>query len=251
MLTIIGTGHVFQISEAVSFLTRQSWPDAVCVELDIMRFHALTGDKEALRNDLRERGVDPDLPPEERLKNAPAIYRNTAKYQENVSKQNNVSAGADMVAAIGAAKSVDAQVFCIDLDGQASLIRMWNEMPRKERFRYKMSSVADNVFKKSRVEKTQKDYSKDQAAYIEDMRKKFPTLVRVLIDERNEHMAKEIAKVCSDHEQVVAVVGDGHVDGILRLLPDVGEIRTVRLAELMDPEKLNKIKSEFWEAPEH
>ncbi len=250
MLTIIGTGHVFRISEAVSFLTRQSWPDAVCVELDIVRFHALTGDNEALRKDLIERGVDPDMPPEERMKHAPAIYRKSAKYQEKVSKQNNVSAGVDMVAAIGAAKSVDAQIFCIDLDGQASLTRMWNEMPRKERLRYQMSSVADNLFKRSRVEKTQKDYSKDQVAYIEGMRKKYPTLVRVLIDERNEHMANEIAKVCSCHEQVVAVVGDGHVDGILRLLPELGEVRVVRLAELMDPEKLNTIKNDFWEASE-
>lgn len=250
MLTIIGTGHVFRISEAVSFLTRQSWPDAVCVELDVIRFHALTGDKEALRNDLRERRVDPDTPPEERMKNAPSVYRKTAKYQEKVSKQNNVSAGADMVAAIGAARSVDAQIFCIDVDGQAALCRMWEEMPRAERFRYRISGIADNLFKRSRVEKTQKDYSRDQAAYIEEMRKKYPTLVRVLIDERNEHMAKELAKICSEHKQVVAVVGDGHVDGILRLLPDVGDVRVVRLADLMDPDKLNKIKNDFWEAPE-
>ncbi len=250
MLTIIGTGHVFRISEAVSFLTRQSWPDAVCVELDPMRYHALTGDKEALRNDLRERGIDPDASKEERMKATPAVYRKSAKYQEKVSKENKVSAGADMAAAIGAAKSVDAQIFCIDLDGQESLARMWNEMHGTERFRYRMSTIADNLFKKSRVNKTQKEYSKDQATYIEEMRKKYPTLVRVLIDERNEHMAKEIMNVCSDYDQVVAVVGDGHVDGLLHLIHDVGDIRTVRLVDLMDPEKLNKIKSEFWEAPE-
>lgn len=250
MLTIIGTGHVFNIADAVSFLTRQSWPDAVCVELDPIRYHALIGDKEAVRQDLIARGVDPDASAEDRMKNASPVYRQSAKYQEKISKQNKSTAGADMVAAIGAAKSVDAQIFCIDLDAQESLARMWDQMSSGERMRYKLSGIADGLFKKTRVEKTQKEYSKDQSAYIEDMRRKYPTLVRVLIDERNEHMAREIEKVCADHRQVVAVVGDGHVDGLLKLLSGVGDIRTVRLAEIMDPEKLNKLKNEFWEAPE-
>jgi pheromone shutdown protein TraB len=100
------------------------------------------------------------------------------------------------------------------------------------------------------VNKTQADYSKDQAAYIENMRKKYPTLVRVLIDERNEHMAKEISKVCSAHRNVVAVVGDGHVDGLLKLLPSDLEVRAVRLAEIMDDKRLKELKTEFWESPE-
>ena len=250
MLTIIGTGHVFKIGEAVSFLTRQCWPDAVCVELDDLRYHAITGDKEALREDLIAKGIDPDASKEERMKNASPVYRQSAKYQERVSKDNSSSAGADMVAAIGAAKSVDAEIFRIDLDAQETMEKMWNEMSGGERFRYKMSGIADNLFKKRRVNKTQADYSKDQATYIENMRKKYPTLVRVLIDERNEHMAKEISKVCSAHRNVVAVVGDGHVDGLLKLLPSDLEVRAVRLAEIMDDKRLKELKTEFWESPE-
>lgn len=155
-----------------------------------------------------------------------------------------------MVAAIGAAKSVDAEIFRIDLDAQETMEKMWNEMSGGERFRYKMSGIADNLFKKRRVNKTQADYSKDQATYIENMRKKYPTLVRVLIDERNEHMAKEISKVCSAHRNVVAVVGDGHVDGLLKLLPSDLEVRAVRLAEIMDDKRLKELKTEFWESPE-
>ena len=187
---------------------------------------------------------------EERMKNASPVYRQSAKYQERVSKDNSSSAGADMVAAIGAAKSVDAEIFRIDLDAQATMEKMWNEMSGGERLRYKMSGIADNLFKKRRVNKTQADYSKDQAAYIENMRRKYPTLVRVLIDERNEHMAKEISKVCSAHRNVVAVVGDGHVDGLLKLLPSDLEIRAVRLAEIMDDKRLKELKTEFWESPE-
>lgn len=248
MLTLIGTGHVFKIGETVSFLVRQAWPDAVCVELDDLRYHVLTGDKEAIRKDLEARGIDPDASQEERMKNASPVFKQSAKYQEKVSEKNKSSAGADMVAAIGAAKSVDASIICIDFDAQQSLTRMWDQMSRREKFRYRMSGHLDNIFKKRRVDKTQKDYTKDQEAYIENMRKRYPTLVRVLIDERNQHMAGQISKVCSEHERVVAVVGDAHVDGLLKLLPSDLKIRTVRLWELMDSERAMQLKSEFWES---
>ena len=248
MLTLIGTGHVFRIGETVSFLVRQAWPDAVCIELDDFRFHILTGDKEAVRKDLEARGIDPDATHEERMKKSSPVFRQSAKYQEKVSEKNRSQAGADMVAAIGAAKSVDAKIYCIDFDAQESLTRMWDEMSRREKLRYKMSGTLDNMFKKRRVEKTQSDYNKDQEAYVEDMRKKYPTLVRVLIDERNEHMAKEIAKACSSHERVVAVVGDAHVDGLIKLLPPDLEIRAVRLWELMEQDRVMKLKTEFWES---
>lgn len=248
MLTIIGTGHVFRIGESVSFLARQCWPDAVCVELDEMRYHALTGDKEALRKDLEARGIDPDASPEERNKNASPVFKQSAKYQEKTASRNNSSAGADMVAAIGAAISVDAKVYCIDVDAHEAMTRMWDEMSGGERFRYKISGIKDNLFGQKRVNKTQKDYSKDQEAYVEDMRKKYPTMIRVLVDERNQHMADEIIKVCSKHQKVVAVVGDAHVDGLLKLLPSDLNIRTVRLVELMDPDRLKQLKTEYWES---
>ena len=41
MITIIGTGHVFNISEQIMFLIKQIWPQAVLVELDGSRLNAL------------------------------------------------------------------------------------------------------------------------------------------------------------------------------------------------------------------
>lgn len=249
MLTIIGTGHVFNISDPISFIVRQCWPQAVCVELDDMRYHALTGDKEALRKDLEARGIDPDASKEERLKQTNAAYQQSAKYQEKMSAQNKSTAGADMVAAIGAGKSCDAEIFCIDKDASATMDRMWTQMGRGERMRYRLSGISDSIFGKRKVDRTQKDYSKDQAAYIEEMRKRYPTMVRVLIDERNEFMASKIKEVCATHDRVVVVVGDGHVDGLLKLLPEEGR-RVVRLVELMDPERVKQLKTQYWEGVE-
>lgn len=249
MLTVIGTGHVFDIAETVSFIVRRCWPQAVCIELDEMRYHALTGDKEALRKDLEARGIDPDATREERLKKAPPVYRQSAKYQEKMSEENRSTAGADMLAAAGAAKSCDAQIFCIDRDAQQTMSKMWREMSRGERLRYRMSGISDRIFGQRKVQSTQEEYSKDQEAYIEGMRKKYPTLVRVLIDERNAYMADRIKEVMENHDRVVAVVGDGHVDGLLKLLP-AEDRRVIRLKELMDPERVEELKKEYWESEE-
>ena len=41
MITIIGTGHVFNLAEPVSFIVKNTWPDAVLIELDVSRYNAL------------------------------------------------------------------------------------------------------------------------------------------------------------------------------------------------------------------
>lgn len=249
MLTIIGTGHVFKISDPISFIVRQCWPQAVCVELDEMRYHALVGDREALRRDLEARGMNPDASERERLRHTNTAYQQSARYQKRMSEQNDSTAGADMVAAISAGRSCDAEIICIDRDATLTMDRMWKGMGVGERLRYKMSGVLDSVFGMMRVNRTQKEYSKDQAAYIENMRRRYPTMVKVLIDERDEFMAARIKEVCAKHDRVVVVVGDGHVDGLLRLLPAENR-RVVRLAELMDPIRVKELKDSYWEGVE-
>ena len=38
MITIIGTGHVFNLAEPVAFIVQHTWPDAVLIELDMGRY---------------------------------------------------------------------------------------------------------------------------------------------------------------------------------------------------------------------
>ena len=51
MIILVGVGHVFSIKEAVRYLILSKKPDAVCVELDKVRFDAL------------ENGVERPAPP--------------------------------------------------------------------------------------------------------------------------------------------------------------------------------------------
>ncbi len=251
MLTLIGTGHVFNIGDSVAQIARCCWPDAVCVELDEMRYHALTADREALEEDLRKRGIDPEeLKKSQSSKGDSKIYRRNKRYQEDIAKQNGAQPGADMVAAIGVAKSLSVPVFCVDNDARETFNRMWEEMGTKEKLRYKFSGITDRIGGSRKVDRTQADYYDDEAKYLEEFRKKYPAMTRVLIDERNDAMAKRIAEVARSHERTVAVVGDGHLNGLIELLPADIEKRVVRLHDLTDPERLNALKQQYWETKE-
>lgn len=244
MLTIIGTGHVFNVADPVSFIVRHCWPTAVCVELDELRYKALTADREAVEKAMKERGIDPGKASAD---GRSKVYNDSSRYQNEMAQKNGVAPAADMVAAIGAAMSLGAEVFCIDTDANETLERMWREMGTGERMRYRMSGITDRIGGIGRVGKTQDQFYADEEKYIGRFKRKYPTLYRILIEERDAHLASEIAGIARTHERTVAVVGDAHVSGILRLLPDDIERRSVRLKELTDPGALAGIKRRYWE----
>ncbi|MBO7205500.1 MAG: TraB/GumN family protein, partial [Candidatus Methanomethylophilaceae archaeon] len=80
---------------------------------------------------------------------------------------------------------------------------------------------------------------------IADMRRKYPTLVRKLIDERNELMARQIRSYSEKYDKIVVVCGDAHVEGISSHLPDL-QIKKIRLRDITDKQRLDKLRSEAW-----
>ncbi|MDI9378560.1 MAG: TraB/GumN family protein, partial [Candidatus Thermoplasmatota archaeon] len=110
---------------------------------------------------------------------------------------------------------------------------------------YSWSMFVDRRRGKRKAERIAADFARDSDAMIEDMRRKFPTLVRKLIDERNEHMAGMIAEYAARKSDIVVVVGDAHVEGLIKLLGD-REIRKIRLETILDRSKMNALRSELW-----
>ncbi|MFA6952214.1 MAG: TraB/GumN family protein [Candidatus Methanomethylophilaceae archaeon] len=231
MILMVGVGHVFRIAETVSFIVKNVWPQAVLVELDGKRYDAI---------------MKP-TPKGSEIKNQdlPKSYRRAAKYQNRMASQNDTETGGEMVAAVQTANVIGADVVCIDRDAQKVMQEMEDEMSFAEKARYGMSTYTDNLFGKKKIEKTQKDFSLDEKAYIDAMRKKYPTFVRKLIDERNTFMAGRIRTESLRYSTMVIFVGDAHVEGICEQLPDL-KINKIRLAELIDPDKLEKVKDAIW-----
>ena len=232
MITIIGTGHVFNLAEPVSFIVKNTWPDAVLIELDVARYQYLMNRQE-----------NPGQ--EDSAAGASAIYKQTAKYQQKMSEENGTQVGGEFLAAVNTGRLAGAEIIPIDTNAMQVLDEMWDEMSFKEKVRYRLSGISDSIGGTRKVEDVQTQFAQDEERYIEGMRRKYPTLVRKLIDERNEHMAEQINKASETHSNMVVVVGDAHVEGICRLLKDP-EIRKIRLADLRDRERMDKVRSMVW-----
>jgi pheromone shutdown protein TraB len=229
MITMIGTGHVFKIAEQVSFVVRHTWPEAVLVELDEKRYSMLmndTGEKKATSNQSK-------------------LYRESAEYQNKISERNNTQPGGELLAAIVAGKLLGADIICIDKDAEQTMREVEEEMSLCERARYSTSSVTDKLLLKSRADASRRDFVTDDEEYIRRMRKKYPTLVQKLIDERNVYMSEQIREASEKYNSIVVIVGDAHVRGICDLLAGA-EIDKIRLADMLNPESMNSIKSRIW-----
>ena len=228
MITLLGVSHVFRIAEPVSFIIKNIWPDAVLVELDGKRYGA----------------VSQGTGPQGDAGGAPA-FRKAAKAQKRMAEEQGSQMGAEFVAAIETGKMIGAVIELIDMDAEKVMNEAWKEMSFREKMRFSLSALGDKLRPKRRVERTQKMYAENEEEYFAWMRKKYPTLVRKIIDERDVHMAGKINEASEKYENIVAVIGDGHVEGISKILADAS-IRKIRLKTLMDTDEMNELRSELW-----
>lgn len=223
MITLIGTGHVFDLSAALLNIFDEKQPDIIGVELDQQRYQAII-----LRN------TDPTAY-QQAKKDLPAIYKMLAKFQENMAEEYGVNAGDEMLTAVTYAQSHQLPVAFIDSDAQQLFIRMWKTMPFTEKFKLLLSGFAGFFISKKRVEQELKNYQQNFDTVIEEIGKKFPTIKRILIDERNERMGQKLMVLTEKHQRIVACVGDGHVPGISKILREKQiPFETIRLQQLQN-----------------
>jgi pheromone shutdown-related protein TraB len=226
MITLIGTGHVFDLSAALLSLFDEKQPEVIGVELDQQRYHALI-----------VRNTNPNAY-QEAKKNLPLIYKLLAQFQENMAQEYGVNAGDEMLTAITYAQSHQIPVEFIDKNAQELFMRMWRTMPFFEKFKLLFSGFAGLFISKKRVEQELKHYEENFDVYIEEIGKRFPTIKRTLIDERNEHMVQKLAELNTHYQTIVVCIGDGHVPGISRFLQEKQiQFETIRLHELQNLKK--------------
>lgn len=211
MITLVGVGHVFDLRRQIHEVIAQRRPRVVGLELDRVRWAAL-----------QTRGV---------RGGAPLGYRLLSSFQERVAAKYGGRVGEEMVAAADAAKDVGAEVALIDKDSAQVFQEMWGGMPFEERVKLLVSTVAGLFVTKGRVESEIRKFEEDSAGYLKEVGDQFPHIKRVLLDERNEHMARALREIHEARGPVVAVVGDGHVEGLRAALADL-PVEVIRLREL-------------------
>lgn len=214
VVTLVGTGHVFDIGARVREEVRRTMPQLVGIELDPPRYYAL-------RNKNKDK------------KGVPLTYRLLADFQARIADAYGVEAGDEMLAAAEEARALAVPLALIDMDAQKAFARLRKEMGFREKMRFLGSVLGGALLPGKSIESQVDDMQENYALYFQEMGKRFPTLKRILLDERNEHMARTLVELAKGRERVVAVMGDGHVDGVRDLLLAQGlRVETVRLKEL-------------------
>lgn len=224
MITLVGVGHVFALSEKVKQVIRAKRPEVVCLELDSNRYQAL-----------RTR---------DRSGRVPIQYALLALFQKKMAEKFESEAGDEMLAAASAADEVGAKLALIDMDAQMMFARLWKRMSLKEKSNMVFGALIGLVSSKEAVEREVANYEAHDAEYISKLGEGFPTVKEVLIDDRNKYMATQLAKISESHANILAVVGDGHVPGILEALKE-HEIEAVRLKDLRETEAVAEPSSSY------
>ncbi len=211
MLTLLGVGHVFDLGSSIRNAIQRRVPKVVALELDPARFAYL------MNRQPRPARV--------------SVFAMLAQFQARIAEQYGVQVGDEMVAAANIAREMGCELALIDQDSRVTLSRAWQSMSFAERVRLVVFAVSSLFVRRQRVEAELDRFYQDERGYLEQFAKELPTVKRVLIDERDAHMADALRQLVVAKGEVVAVVGDGHVDGLGKLLQDV-PLEVVRLREL-------------------
>lgn len=221
MITLIGTGHVFDLTQPLLQIFDEKQPDVLCIELDKQRYNALM---------LKQ--TDPEKY-KQASKDQPIVYKLLARFQEGMAEEYGVQAGQEMITTIEYSQSHQLPLAFIDMNAQALFSRMLKQMTFREKIRLLFSGFVGFFVSKKKVEKELDKIQGEFDKYMGEIGKKFPTVKRVLIDERNTYMMQQLKTANEQYEKVIAVVGDGHVPGLVEMLEKQKiDFEIIRLSEL-------------------
>ena len=224
-LRLLGTAHVATASvEAVRENIANWGPDVVAVELCKSRHSALTQDrrldKEGLLKVIKE-GKAPMV----------LLQSLLAAEQRKMGIDEGQQPGAELLAAVTAAEEAGLEVALIDRDIQTTLRRAWNKMGFREKFGLLWALLAEDE-EEEELELEQVLADKDLlTSLMEELREVSPGAGEVLIDERDEFIARKISDIRGDGK-VLAVLGAGHLDGVSKFLSDGITKDDERISEL-------------------
>ncbi len=216
-IILVGTAHISQQSaDLVREVIEAEQPDVVCVELDSQRYKALVE---------RKKWQDLDLKTVIRKKQLSTLLVNLilGAYQKKLGDKLGVMPGVELLEATKVAREKDIPIALCDRDIRITLRRAWNSMSFMNKLML-MSSGLAGIFEKQELseEKLQEIRQKDVLSELmKELGEAMPALKRVLIDERDHYLAQKILE--AEGDKIVAVVGAGHVSGIVDILSDFQE----------------------------
>jgi len=241
-IILVATAHVSEESvRLVQETIELEQPDTVCVELDEGRYKNIQNPRAWEQTNITQVVRDKKV-------SFMLIQLVLSAYQKRLAKKLGTKPGGDMIQGIKSAEEVGAKLVLADRNIQTTLLRTWRLLGRKERLKLLLvlnslvfGSEKDNDISEEEMAKL---LEKDMlTSLLEEMQDEVPTIVRVLIHERDQYLANKIKN--APGKKIVAVLGAGHVPGVIEEIDkeqDMARINTV-------PKKRSKLKIIAWIIP--
>ena len=230
---IVGTAHVSaQSVQDVRDVVAAVHPDTMAIELCEPRYQGLVK-KEAWRHtnifQVVRQGKSMFLLAQLALQ---AFYR-------RLGKQLEVEPGAEMLAGAACAEETGATLELIDRRIDITLKRVWRHLSFWHRVKL-VGVMVEAMFGSEEIAGADIEAMKKQdqlESLMGEMGKAFPEIKKRLIDERDVYLAQKLR--LAKGERIVAVVGAGHVPGMLKSIQATAPLD--ELESLPPPSKWSKV----------
>lgn len=218
-LTIVGTSHIAaQSVREVTEAVEKADPDIIAIELDQRRLHALLHEQRGIAvSDIRKIGLAGWL-----------LAAIGGYFERKLGKSVGMKPGVEMLTAVKLAREKGKKLALIDQDIAITLRNFSREFTFKEKSRLFIDLIRGVLFQKGELKRyglTKFDLKKVPDAHmieklIRSVKKRYPNFYKVLIDDRNRVMARNLAYLMNHNpdSKIVAVVGAGHGKELLELI---------------------------------
>ncbi len=211
-IILVGTAHVSKESvELAESVIGEMQPETVCVELCQARFQSM------MRKD---QWLEMDIIKVIKEKKSFLLLANLllASFQKRIGEKLGVKPGQEMIRAIQTAEAVGAGICLADRDITITLSRTWRSTGFFSKVKLLFQLLLSMGEAESIDEKTIEQMKETDMleSILTEVEKTHPQLRKILIDERDQYLAHKIKT--SPGKKIVAVVGAGHVPGILKYL---------------------------------
>ena len=222
-IILIGTAHVSRESaDLVEQVIIEERPEAVCVELCQPRYDAIR---------MKDEWQQTDIIKVIREKRAPILLSQLimASLQRKIAQKFNITPGEEMLRAIARAEEIGAEIVLADREIRVTLLRTWRKMGFWSKVKFLpevlLSLFATDEITEEEIEKLKKHDVLELA--LQTVGEKLPGLKTTLIDERDLYLAHSIGQAAGG--RIVAVVGAGHVPGIIKHMGEEIDIAALNL----------------------
>lgn len=223
-IILIGTAHISRESaDLVDRVITEEKPDVVCVELCKARFEAIQQ---------KDKWQEMDIVKVIRENRTALLLSQLLmmSLQKKIAERFNINPGEDMLRAISRAEESGAEVVLADREIRVTLLRTWRMMGLWSKMKF-LSDMILSLFigediAEENIEELKQHDVLDLA--LKSIGEKLPELKTTLIDERDQFLACSIRN--SQGRKIVAVVGAGHIPGIMENIGkaiDIDEINTI------------------------